>query len=101
MIIIYNHLTKLIKIYINNIIIFSRIFQNHLQHFKEVFILFKKLHIILNFKKSYFEFLTINFLDQKVSSLKLITAQNKIEVIMKLKFLKNFHDLEIYLELIS
>ena len=92
---------KFIKIYIDNIIIFSRIFQNHLQHFKKMFTLFKKLHIILNSKKSYFEFLIINLLDQKVLSLELIIIQNKIEVIVKLKFSKNFHDLEIYLEFIS
>jgi len=99
-----NHLQlfkKFIKIYINNIIIFSRTFQNHLQHFRKVFTLLKKLHIILNSKKSYFEFLIINLLDQKVLSLELIIIQNKIEVIVKLKFSKNFHDLEIYLEFIS
>src|SRR5204862_2069200 len=92
---------KFIKVYINNIIIFSRIFQNHLQYFKKIFIFLKKLHIILNSKKNYLEFLTINLFDQKVLSLKLITAQDKIKVIVKLKFLKNFHNLEIYLELIS
>ena len=68
---------------------------------KKMFIFFKKLHIILNLKKSYLEFLTINLLDQKVSSLELIIIQNKIEIIAKLKFLKNFCDLEIYLKLIS
>ena len=99
-----NHLQlfkKFARIYINDIIIFSRTFQNHLQHFKEVFIFLKKLHIVLNSKKSYFEFLIINLLDQKVLSLELIIIQNKIEVIVKLKFSKNFHDLEIYLEFIS
>ena len=90
---------KFIKIYIDDIIIFSQIFQNHLQHFRKVFILFKKLHIILNSKKSYLRFLTINFLDQKISSLKLIIIQNKIKVIIKLKFSRNLYNLEIYLEL--
>ena len=92
---------KFIKVYINNIIIFSRIFQNHLQYFKKIFIFLKKLHIILNSKKNYLEFLIINLLDQKVSSLELITTQNKIKIIMKLKFLRNLCDLEIYLKLID
>ena len=101
---INNHLQsfkKFIRIYINNIIIFSRTFQDHLQHFKKMFIFLKKLHIILNLKKSYFEFLIINLFDQKVSSLELIIIQNKIKIIVKLKFLKNFYNLEIYLEFIS
>src|SRR5436189_3184113 len=99
---IYNHLQsfkKFIKVYINNIIIFLRTFQDHLQHLREVFTFFKKLHIILNSKKSYLGFLTIDFLGQRISSLSLTITQNKIEVIAKLKFSRNLHNLEIYLEL--
>jgi len=99
---INNHLQlfkKFARVYIDDIVIFSQTFQNHLQHLREVFILLKKLHIVLNPKKSYLGLPIIDLLGQKVSSLGLTIIQDKIEVIMKLEFLKNLRDLEIYLGL--
>src|SRR5436190_19697122 len=50
--------------YIDNIIIFLKILQNHLQHLNMMFSLFDKLKIMLKKVKTHLEYLSIILLDQ-------------------------------------
>ena len=70
-----------------------------MSHLYQFFFLLAKYNIVINFKKTYINFSTIHFFDQKVSSLEFFTAQEKINIIIKLNFSKNFKNFETYFEL--
>ena len=72
-----------------------------MSHLYQFFFLLAKYNIVINFKKTYIDFSTVHFLDQRILFLKLFTAQEKINIITKLNFSKNFKNLETYLELIE
>ena len=88
-----------IWIYINNIIIFSQILNDYLNHLYQLFFLLSQYNIVINSKKAYIDFLTIWLLEQKISLLDFFTMQDKIETIVKLNFSKNLKNLKIYLDL--
>ena len=92
-------LQEFIQVYIDNLVIFSHSEDEYMSHLYQLFFLLTKYNIVINLKKTYIDFSTIHFLDQKVSSLELFTTQKKINVITKLNFSKNFKNLETYLEL--
>ncbi|PYI14962.1 hypothetical protein BO99DRAFT_343781, partial [Aspergillus violaceofuscus CBS 115571] len=46
-------------VYINNIVVYSNIFNEHLQYLSTIFTYFKKLNLKLKLKKVYIEFLFI------------------------------------------
>ena len=92
-------LQEFIQVYIDNLIVFSHSQDKHMNHLYQLFFLLMKYNIIINFKKTYIDFLTMHFLDQKVLSLELFTVQKKINIIAKLNFSKNFKNLETYFEL--
>ena len=71
--------------------------KNHLHHF---FSFFTEKNIVINLKKIFIEFSTIQFLDQKVSFLDLTITKEKMKIITKLKFSRNLTDLETYFRLI-
>src|SRR6266480_8098176 len=50
--------------YIDNIIIFSKILENHLQHLNTIFSLFNKLEITLKKIKTHLDYSSIILLDQ-------------------------------------
>ena len=70
-----------------------------MNHLYQLFFLLTKYNIVINLKKTYIDFSTVHFFDQKVLSLELFTVQEKIDVIVKLNFSKNLKNLETYLEL--
>ena len=72
----------------DDIIIYTKTFQEYLQQLYAIFALFQHLQIHFKPIKTYFRYSNIQLLGQYINSLDLIIAQNKIEVISKLKFLK-------------
>src|SRR5436190_22175633 len=52
--------------YIDNIVIFSKILENHLQHLNMIFNLFNKFRIIFKKIKTYLNYLTIILLNQQI-----------------------------------
>jgi hypothetical protein len=56
------------------------------------------MNITLKAVKTYFEYLIIILLDQKVDSLSLFTIEDKLKAIAKMLFLRTFKDLKTYLE---
>ena len=92
-------LQEFVQIYIDDLIIFSCSQDKHMSHLYQLFFLLTKYNIVINLKKTYINFSTMHFFDQKVSSLELFTIQEKINVIAKLNFSKNLKNLKIYFEL--
>jgi hypothetical protein len=90
-----------VKTYIDDVIVFSKFLEKHLDHLSQLFALFQELNITLKAKKTYLEYLSISLLRQKIDSLDLITAENKLKAIVKLSFLKTLKDLKKYLEMIE
>ncbi len=82
-------------------IVFSKTLKKHLNHLSQLFALFEKLNITLKTKKTYLDYLSISLLRQKVDSLDLITAKDKLKAIVKLSFLKTLKDLKKYLSAID
>ncbi len=90
-----------IKAYIDDVIIFNKTSKDHLEHLNQLFALFEKLNITLKTKKTYLEYFSISLLKQKIDSLELITAENKLKTIVKLSFLKTLKKLKKYLDMIE
>src|SRR5436190_10038214 len=85
--------------YIDNIIIFSKILQNHLQHLNTIFSLFNKLKIMLKEIKTHLEYSSIILLDQQVNDFSMTSLKKRIAVLQNLSFSETLKDLEIYLNL--
>ena len=87
------------RVYIDNIVVFSKIFAEHIAYLREVFIMFSKIGLRLKGKKLYLFYLNITLLGTKVNAFGLITAKEKLEVIINLFFLINLAKLERYISL--
>src|SRR5947207_10482812 len=61
--------------YIDNIVIFSKTLENHLQHLNMIFSLFNKLRIILKKIKTHLNYSSIILLDQQMNNFDMITSQ--------------------------
>ncbi len=58
-------------IFINNIVIFSNIFENHYQYLVKIFMFFREKNISINLDKSFISYLLIEFLNFYIDNLKL------------------------------
>ncbi len=97
--ILLNDLRKFVRVYIDDIICRSKIFQKHLNHLKILFRIFLRKNIIINSLKIFLEYQSVILLEQRVNALELITAKKKLKTIVLLKFSKNLTALERYLNL--
>ena len=52
-----------VKVYIDDLIIFSKNFELHIKHFRKLFQLLKKLKIIINLKKTFLNYLNVIFFE--------------------------------------
>ena len=89
------------RVYVNNIVIFSKILSKHLKHLHSIFDLLDSKEIIFSLKKSFLDYSTIIVLSQKIDAFELTTIVDKIVVIKELNFLYKFSNLKLYLELID
>lgn len=85
------------RAYIDDIVIFSKTLDEHIEHLHKVFELFNRLHISLSPTKSFLGYPTVQLLGLKVDAFGLSTPKEKLEAITNLKFPKTLQDLEIYL----
>ena len=90
-----------VKVYVNDIIIFSKILHEHIEHLRQMFQLFKEKRVNLTFNKSFIDYSSIQFLDQKINSLNFIISKEKVAIIATLKFFKSLNDLNYFLNLID
>ena len=90
-----------VHVYLNNIVIFFRIFGKHCEHLSQIFKLFKQKKIMFAFKKSFISFSSITLLDQKIDSLEMSTADDKIKAMLFLSFLLIFKKLDYFFGFIN
>ena len=91
---------KFSKIYINDIIIFFKIFDEHVKHLRQIFWLFQQKRVNLIFIKSFLNYLSIILLSQRVDNLNLSISKKKI-VITFLQFSISLRDLKYFFDLIN
>src|SRR5258705_6602531 len=84
-------------VYIDDIVIFSRTFDDHLNHLDQVFKAVAEIGITLATTKCHFAYQSLLLLGQKVSRLGLSTHMEKVSAILNLDILRNVHDLQIFL----
>ena len=75
-----------VKIYINDIIIFSNIFEEHVEHLWTIFKTLAFKRISVSFIKSFLCYSSIKLLKQQMNTLNMIISKNKFAAINKLKF---------------
>ena len=87
------------RAYMDDIIIFSKELDDHIQHLRSVFQLFQKRRVNLAPTKSFLGYPSITLLGQKVDSLGLSTTAEKIAAITSLQFPASLRELEYFLGL--
>ena len=85
--------------YIDNIVIFSKLLEEHLQRLQNVFQELITKQIILSPKMSFLEFLLVHLFGQCINALGMATAEAKLAAIAQLAFPQLLKDLEMYLGL--
>ena len=85
------------RAYIDNIVIFSSTFDEHIQYLRQVFATLDKINIHLSPKKSFLGYLSVRLLSQRVDALGLATSSEKLATISNLAFPRTLSQLERYL----
>jgi len=84
-------------VYIDDIVIFSKTFEEHLSHINQVLGAISKSGITLSPQKCHFGYQSLVLLGQKVSRLGLSTHEEKIETIIQLDAPGNIKELQTFL----
>ena len=84
-------------VYIDDIVIFSKSFEDHLTHMDKVLSALAEAGITLSPKKSHLGYQSLRLLGQKVSRLGMSTHREKIEAILELSTPTNIKDLLMFL----
>lgn len=84
-------------VYINDIVIFSKSFEDHLIHINLVLKEIEDAEITLSPGKCHFGYQSLMLLGQKVSRLGLSTHKEKVDAILQLENPRNVHDLQVFL----
>ncbi len=87
------------RVYVDDIIAFSRTLLEYLKHLYQIFALFRKRRISLNPKKFFLRYSSVTLLRQRVDSLDLFTFEEKLIIINLLQFSRSLRELETFLEL--
>ena len=84
-------------VYIDDIVIYSKTFNEHLNHLDKVFGAIEKSGITLSPAKCHLAYQSLKLLGQKVSRLGLSTHKEKVDAIRELSAPKNVHELQMFL----
>lgn len=87
------------KAYIDNIMIFSKTFEDHFQYLRTIFKTIDKKNVTLNPEKTFLGYSSIVLLKQLVDTLSMTTATEKLAAIVKLAFPTILKALKRYLSL--
>ena len=90
-----------VRVYVNDIVVFSRIKKKHEKHLRVVFSMLKKNNISIKLIKTFIDYFSVSLLNQKIDSLDLAIAIEKLKIIVKLRFSINLRQLKSYLSLID
>ncbi len=78
-----------IKYYIDDIVIFSKIFEQYIEHLNTIFELFDALGITLKNIKTYLDYPSIILLGQRVDDFGIFYTKERITAIRELEFPEN------------
>ncbi len=92
--ILKKYLWKFVFVYIDDIIIFFSILENHLKHLNEILVLLEKSDVILFLFKSHFDYSSIKALRHHVNRLNISIMKKKIEIIKNLRFFVTLKNLK-------
>ena len=87
------------RAYVDDIIVYNRTLEEHLNHLATIFQLFRDKRVSLAPTKSYLGYPSVILLGQRVDSLGMSTSAEKIAAITSLRFPYTLRDLEIFLGL--
>ena len=87
------------RAYVDDVVVFSRTLEEHVNHLRQVFTLFEKYGISINPTKAFLGYPSVQLLGQKVDSFGLYTAEDKLKAISRIQFPSTLSQLEIYLGL--
>ena len=87
------------RAYIDDVIVFSSSFEEHLRHLSSIFAFFQQWNITLKTSKTYFGYFSISLLNQKIDSFDLATTKKKLKIITKLFFSASLKALKKYIEM--
>ena len=87
------------RIFIDDIIIFSRIRKKHLKHLKTIFERLFAYDVTLNLIKNFLDFSSLILLNQIMNALEFIIAKKKLIAIIQLIFSRILNAFEVYLKL--
>jgi len=90
-----------IRVYVDDIVIFFNMLKEHLKHLHNIFDVLDKMRIYLSLKKFYLAYLSVQLLSQQVDALSLITSEDKLVIIFRIRFSLSLSQLEKYLDLID
>ena len=89
------------RVYMNDIIVFSKTLKEHIAHLRQIFQLFVSKRVNLIFNKSFLSYSFIMLLEQRVDSLDLSISIEKIATIIFLRFSQSLKNLKHFLDLID
>ena len=87
------------RAYVDDVVIGSHSFEEHVDHLRQVFELFQRFNISISPKKAFLAYPDVSLLGQKVNSFGLTTAEDKLKAISQLRYPRTLGDLEHYLGL--
>ncbi len=87
------------RVYVDDIVIFSRFLEDHLKHLCQIFTPLAQNNISIKSINAFIGYPSVHLLGQKVDSLGLTTAEMKLQAISKLMFFYILRQLEYYLGL--
>jgi hypothetical protein len=90
-------LCNFVKVYMNDIIVFSKTLNDHLKHLRSVFQRFWHYNVALNFKKIFLKYSSIILLEQIMNVFELTTIDKKFAARINLTFFFILKELERYL----
>ena len=90
---------KFVKVYVNDIIIHFKTLQEHLNHLRTLFQMFRIKRINLVVTKFFLTYSSVTLLNQRVNSLDMSITAEKIVAIISLRFSLSLRDLEIFMRL--
>lgn len=85
--------------YVNDIVIFSTLLEQHIKYLTQVFKTLNSINIHLKPNKAYLDYPSIDLLGQRVNALRLTTTEEKLWAIKNLEFPKTLATLDKYLDL--
>ena len=78
------------RVYVNDIIIFFKTIEKHAIHLRVIFEMFQVNNIFIKFIKTFFDYFSVALFERKMNFFDLSTSIDKLKIIVKIQFSKNF-----------